>query len=100
MSEEIRKFSEFARGKKHLIGEKMKLKDVLGIPIVVTGYKVDKSKFKENDYVAIQFYKVGEEESHVIFTGAKVLRDQLDEYHEYLPFESTIKKLGTFYSFT
>jgi hypothetical protein len=46
MSEEkIPKFSEFARGKKHLIGEKMKLKDVLEIPIVVTGYKVDKIKW-------------------------------------------------------
>lgn len=47
MSEEIRKFSEFARGKKHLIGEKMKLKDVLGIKIVVTGYKVDKASSKK-----------------------------------------------------
>lgn len=96
----IKKFSEFAKERKHLIGDKVNLRDILDIPIVVTDFKTDKSKFKTEVYVAIQFHKVGETETRVVFTGATVLKEQLETYQEYIPFETTIRKIGKFYSFT
>ena len=83
-----------------MIGDKINLKDILDIPIVVTDFKTDKSKFKTEVYVAIQFFKIGETETRVVFTGATILREQLETYQEYLPFETTIRKIGKFYSFT
>jgi hypothetical protein len=96
----IPKFSDFANDRKHMIGEKVNLKEILDVPIVVLDFKTDKSKFKPESYTAIQFYRVGESEQHVVFTGATVLREQLNKYKDNLPFETTIRKIGKFYSFT
>jgi hypothetical protein len=76
----------------------MKLQDVVDKLITVTGYKITKSKFKEDNYVAIQYDMDGEQ--HVTFTGAQVLIEQLKKYGEEVPFETTIKRMGKFYSFT
>jgi len=47
---------------------------------VITGYKITKSKFKEDNYLAIQYELEGEQ--HVTFTGATVLIEQLKKYGE------------------
>lgn len=94
----MNKFSEIAKDDIHLAGDKMSLQDIVGKPVTVTGYKITKSKFKEDNYVAIQFELEGEQ--HVTFTGASVLIEQLKKYGEHIPFETTIKRLGKFYSFT
>lgn len=94
----MNKFSEIAKDDIHLTGDKMSLQDIVGKTVTVTGYKITKSKFKEDNYVAIQFELDGEQ--HVTFTGASVLIEQLKKYGEYIPFETTIKRLGKFYSFT
>jgi len=94
----MNKFSEIAKDDIHLAGDKMSLQETIGKQIIVTGYKISKSKFKEDNYVAIQFEF--EEEQRVIFTGAQVLIEQLKKYGEQIPFETTIKRMGKFYSFT
>jgi hypothetical protein len=94
----MKKFRDIAKDDIRLAGEKLKLQDIIGKPIIVTGYKITKSKFKEDDYVAIQFEL--DCEQHVTFTGAQVLIEQLKKYGEEIPFETTIKRLGKFYSFT
>jgi hypothetical protein len=94
----MKKFSEIAKDDIHLAGDKMSLLDIIGKLITITGYKITKSKFKEDNYVAIQFELNGEQ--HVTFTGATVLIEQLKKYGEHIPFETIIKKLGKFYSFT
>jgi hypothetical protein len=94
----MNKFSEIAKDDIHLAGDKMSLQDIIGKCIVVTGYKITKSKFKEDNYVAIQFELDGEQQ--VTFTGAQVLIEQLKKYGEQIPFETTIKRMGKFYSFT
>lgn len=85
----VQKFSDFAKDKKYLTGDKKDIKEILNCPIIVTGYKKDKSKFKPEDYVAIQFHKIGEKDEYVVFTGAVVLKEQLDTYHQHIPFETT-----------
>jgi hypothetical protein len=94
----MKKFSEIAKDDIRLAGDKLSLQEVVGKQIVVTGYKITKSKFKEDNYVAIQFEIEGEQ--RVVFTGAQVLIEQLKKYGEQIPFETTIKRLGKFYSFT
>lgn len=94
----MKKFREIAKDDIRLAGEKLKLQDIIGKTIIVTGYKITKSKFKEDNYVAIQFELDGEQ--HVTFTGAQVLIEQLKKYGKEIPFETTIKRLGKFYSFT
>jgi len=94
----MKKFSEIAKDDIRLAGEKMKLQDIVDKTITVTGYKITKSKFKEDNYVAIQYEMDGEQ--HVTFTGATVLIEQLKKYGEEAPFETTIKRMGKFYSFT
>jgi len=49
----MKKFSEVAKDDIRLAGDKISLQDIVGKQIVVTGYKITKSKFKEDNYVAI-----------------------------------------------
>lgn len=76
----MKKFREIAKDDIHLAGEKINLQDIVGKPIVVTGYKITKSRFKEDNYLAIQYDLEGEQ--HVTFTGATVLIEQLKKYGE------------------
>lgn len=94
----MKQFKEIAKDDIRLAGEKMKLQDIVDKLITVTGYKITKSKFKEDNYVAIQYDIDGVQ--HVTFTGATVLIEQLKKYGEEVPFETTIKRMGKFYSFT
>jgi len=72
----MNKFSEIAKDDIHLAGDKLGLQEIVGKQIIVTGYKITKSKFKEDNYTAIQFELDGEQ--HVTFTGATVLIEQLN----------------------
>jgi hypothetical protein len=92
------KFSDFAVGDGPLDGEKMKLKDVLGIEILVTGYNVKQSRFKDENYLTLQF-TIGEKIC-VLFTGSGVLTDQITKYADKIPFLSKIQNFGKYYAFT
>jgi hypothetical protein len=72
----MNKFSEIAKDDIHLAGDKLSLPDIVGKQIIVTGYKITKSKFKEDNYTAIQFELDGEQ--HVTFTGATILIEPLN----------------------
>ena len=74
----MKKFSEIAKDDIHLAGEKLNLQEIVGKPIVITGCEITKSKFKEDNYLAIQYELEGEQ--HVTFTGATVLIEQLKKY--------------------
>ncbi|HWQ62914.1 MAG TPA: hypothetical protein VN429_00760 [Methanospirillum sp.] len=92
------RFSEFAAGDAKLDGEKVKLKDILNQEILVTGYSIHQSKFKDEKYLTIQFEK--EDTRHVLFTGSCVLMDQIEKYAEKLPFLVIIRDFGKYYAFT
>jgi hypothetical protein len=94
----MKSFREIAKDDIHLAGDKKSLSEITDKQIIITGYKITKSKFKEDNYLAIQYELDGEK--YVTFTGAQVLIEQLKKYGEQIPFETTIKRLGKFYSFT
>ena len=81
------------------MGDKVSISEVLNQLIEVKKYRISKSKKKEgSEYVTIEIKYPGKE--RVIFTGSDVLKLQLEKYKDHLPFESTIKKINNYYSFT
>ena len=94
----MNRFSEFCEEQKPLEGEKIKLDEMLGIEIVVTGFKIVQSKFKEARCLHMEVETDGVK--HVIFTGSEVLMRQIEKYQEMIPFETTIIKNKRYYTFT
>lgn len=97
--EKAERFGDFAESKR-MDGNKMKIEEILGQEIAVIAYRVAKSKIKSGDYLTIQFVRSGESESRVLFTGSRVLEDQLREYESKLPFLTSICKVHNYYCFT
>jgi len=100
----MERFSDFADVKPQLEGKKIDIDSILNKDIIVTGFRISDSKFKKNGnekYERIQFkYEAESEECFVFFTGSSVLRQQLEEYNEHIPFETQIKKIKRYYTFS
>jgi len=94
----IHKFSDFA-DEHPLSGNKIRLEDVLNKTLIVKAYQIGKSKQQEGrDYLTLQIELGGEE--RVIFTGGTVLIKQIQRYANELPFETTIKRINKYFTFT
>jgi hypothetical protein len=95
---EYPKFSEFAKESVALDGEKMKIKDILNQEILVLGHSIHRSKFKDENYLTLQFEL--NEKRCIIFTGSCVLMDQIEKYVDKIPFLAVIRDFGKYYAFT
>lgn len=94
----LQKFSDFAESNTKLEGDKVKIDSILNKEIAIMGFRIAKSKIKENqNYLTIQFVYKGENEPRVVFTGSQVLSEQLREHEVHLPFATMIKKVGNYY---
>mgnify|MGYP000893345884 CR=1 FL=1 len=93
---EIKKFSDFAKNQV-IDGEKIKLDDILNIDIIITAYRVNNSKFKQEKYLQLQFEL--DNIRHVLFTGSSVLIKQIEEYESNIPFLVKIIKIKNYYTF-
>lgn len=91
-------FGDFAEEEHPLEGKKKKLEEILNIEILITGYRVSDSRYKERKYITIQ-YKNGDEE-YIVFTGSEVLQKQIEKYKDKIPFFATIKKINKYYTLT
>lgn len=96
----VKKFSDFAEERGPLDGTKKDLDAILNTEILLTGYRVQPSKFyRKNgsgECLTVQF--VLDNETHVFFTGSEVLKNQFEKYGSELPFWSTIKKIDKYYT--
>ena len=90
------RFGEFAGEEGPLDGKKERLSDILDKEILVLAFRIGKSKFKEKNYVTIQFENSGSR--CVVFTGSEVLMEQLVRHKGQLPFYATIVKRGNYFS--
>ena len=96
------KFSEFAKEDRHLEGPKKRIDEVLNLEILVLGYKIGKSKYKnkgkseDTDYLTLQIEINGEK--FVVFTGSQVLTEQVKKYEDKMPFLAKIVKIDQYYS--
>lgn len=97
----MKRFSDFATTNITITGDKIKIDDVIGKEIEVVGYKIMDSKYNRhgNDKVlTLQFKLDGEEK--ILFTGSKVLMEQVEQYKNEMPYLATIQKINKFYTFT
>lgn len=94
----MKKFSDFAK-EEVLDGDKIKLESVIGKVVTVTGSMVTSSKYESNGRcLKLQIELDGKR--YVIFTGSDVLINQIERYRDEIPFETTIKKIDKYYTFS
>ena len=94
----MKKFSEFATGDTALMGDKLKLDDILSKEIIVKGYKIGDSKYNNGKLLTLQFEL--DDKEYIIFTGSSVLLKQVEKYKDEIPFITKIEKINKFYTFT
>jgi len=94
-----KRFADFAQEAGPLDGEKVKLDSILNIEILITGYKIKKSKYgasNSGQCLTVQFEQDGQRK--IFFTGSEVLAQQFDKYGNEIPFVATIKRIDRYYT--
>lgn len=94
----VQRFSDFAVEDKPLVGDKIKMVDVLNQLITVDGYRQEQSKYTKDLYTILQIHF--QNKPRVLFTGSKVLAKQVQKYADRIPFETVITKNEKYYTFT
>lgn len=81
-------------------GDKISIKKILNLPIVVLDYKVGPSSQKQGtECLTLQIEKNGEK--RIVFTGSKVLINMIQKVQsKNFPFTTTIKQDNEYYEFT
>lgn len=98
MAEEHPKFSDFSEEDVGLEGDKKKIDDILNKEILLVGFRIGRSRFREKDYLTLQFENGGTK--YIAFTGSEVLIKQAQKYEDKMPFHTTIKKVNNYYTMT
>ena len=97
----MRDFSEFKDEKDRpvpLEGKKVKVEDILGIPLIVKAFsRRDDGQYRDGKYYIMQYIMYGK--IHVSNTESVVLKRQLDDYEDKLPYTAKIVKIGRYYTF-
>ena len=95
----MKKFSDFATDTRIMVGEKIKITEILGKEIMINGYKISDSKYEGKQLLTLQIKL--DDIDRVIFTGSNVLIDQCNQYEDEIPFITSVEKVNNkFYSFT
>lgn len=95
----MKRFSDFAQ-EHTLEGDKIKIDDTLNKEVIVTGYSVTESKYKNNGDMCLKLQIEIGGMKRIIFTGSSVLISQIEKYREEIPFITTIKRVEKFYTFS
>jgi hypothetical protein len=93
----MKSFTEFA-DERILDGDKTKVDDIINQEVIINGYNIKQSQYKEKQYLTLQI--ILNEKKFVLFTGSEVLIDQLTKYKDEIPFKATIRKINKYYSLT
>lgn len=93
------KFSDFNPAQKLFDGKKVSIEEILNKDILIKAFKVGTSKYKTKEYLTVQFNYNGDQsnENHIFFTGSGVIKDQLTQNKDHLPFYTVIKKIDKYY---
>lgn len=84
----------------NFVGEKIQVQKLFNLTIKVLGFKVEPSKQKKGtELLTIQIEKSGEK--RIVFTGSKVLIDQINRVPaDKFPFITVIRGDNDYYEFT
>ena len=86
--------------KKMFIGDKIKINRVMNREIVVNGFEIRPSKYPDKGKDALVLQIEFEGESRIVFTGSKVLIDQILQVGtEDFPLKASIVQNGEHYEF-
>jgi hypothetical protein len=97
----MKNFSDFAEAEGHVVGEKIKIEEVINKEIYLTGYIIKESMYNKNKsgkYLTLEFNL--DDQKRILFTGSDVLITQIEKYHKEIPFNAIIKKINKFYTLT
>lgn len=95
---ELPRFSVFAHDKLPLVGDKKRLGEILNRDIVITDFRVFKSKHQDSgECLQIQFLM--DNNVFVLFSGSIVLISQIRDAAGQIPFRTQITKIDKYYSF-
>jgi hypothetical protein len=93
----FKRFSDFSQESQRFDGDKVKIEAILNKEIKIIGARIAPSKRNEgNKYLTVQFEM--EDSKYIIFTGSSVLIDQLTKYNDEIPFMTTVRKIGNYYT--
>lgn len=97
----MKKFSEISQNNNVMLGDKLKINEVVGKEIIVTGYQIGNSRFRREGnekMLTLQFKLNGIQ--HILFTGSKILMRQIEQCKDEIPFITIIEYVNKFYTFT
>jgi hypothetical protein len=96
----LKRFSDFATETTTVLGDKIKIEEVLGKEIEIIGYKITDSQYKKNgsDKVLTLQFKLGGVD-RILFTGSNILMEQIEKYKNEMPFWAKIERVNKFYTF-
>lgn len=98
MCGEHQHFNDFAEEPETLEGEKKKIEEILNLEILVTAFRIGRSKYKDKNYLTLQFEN--NREKYILFTGSEVLMKELEKYKDKIPFYTKIVRRGNYYTFS
>lgn len=84
-----------------MTGDKIKIEEVLGKEIEITGYRIGISKYPkspDSKVLTLQFKLDGV--GKILFTGSGVLLGQAEKYKDEMPFLTKIERVNKFYTFS
>lgn len=101
----VKRFSDFAEEEGPLDGDKTRLDDILNHEILITGCRIQDSKYsgknKTGKYLTVQFQTSDRPDiNRVFFTGSDVLIKQMEKYAHETPFVTIIRKVDRYYTLT
>jgi hypothetical protein len=98
--EDYPNYSDFADTRPQLEGEKKGIAEIFNIRILVTGFRVGKSKYKDRGYLTLQFKFRKDGEKYIIFTASEPLIDESRKSEVKMPYYTTIVQRGKYYTMT
>lgn len=96
----MEKFGEFAQDEdSRLEGDKLNISELFNKEIVITAYRLMPSKaVKGKQCLQIQFQYPGGDDMYIAFTNSEVIIRQLTQYKDHIPFLTTVRKRGSYYT--
>ena len=87
----MKRFADLPPDKRDVWAEKVKISEVIGQEILITGFTILPSKYGEHEETArIDF--ILHEEHHICYTSSALLRRQLESTSDEMPYLATITR--------
>ena len=100
MSEDYPNYADFADTKPQLEGDKKAISEVFNIRIIVTDFRIGRSKYKDVELLTLQFMFEKGGKKYIIFTTSEPLLKEARKSEVKMPFYTTIVQIGKYYTMT